>query len=739
MEKQSCAVQVAVPRPLRTYLTYLPPTNTSVEPGQRVHVPLGAGRSIALITHVKHHQTNDAPVYTLKAISDVIDPTPLLDAQTLNFIQWAARYYHHPPGEVLFAALPKALRDGKALPETRYWQSIEHADSETLLKRAPRQKALYEYLHDTAVSETGIREHMGTGWKTHLHNLERKGLTRSLTQAPSPLTKPAQPATTERPSLKLTDKQQDCLHHVQRWFSTGNKHFPPVLLHGITGSGKTEIYLRLIEPLLHADQQILILVPEISLTPQLVERFRLYFHEQTIACLHSGLSNGERLQAWTDARHGTARIIIGTRSAIFVPAPKLGAILIDEEHDASLKQQEGFRYHARDLAIKRAHMLNIPVLLGSATPSLESLHNHQQGRYHYYYLGERPGRSVKPATHLLDIRGHHLQAGLSSHALTHIRATLNRDEQVMVFLNRRGFAPILMCGSCGWTGKCQHCSSNMTYHARLNRLVCHHCGHEQEAPNTCPDCRNTQLHTQGHGTERLELALEKQFSNTPVVRIDRDTTSRKGALQQHLATVRNHDRLILIGTQMLAKGHDFPNLTLVIIVDVDSALLSAEYHALERLGQLLIQVSGRAGRSDKPGTVLLQTTQPEHPTLLHLLQHGYTAFAKQLLEERKRWRFPPYGHQAMIRANATDLNRTLGYLLIFREHLSAHFQDVTIMGPSPAPMEKRAGRYRAQLLLHANKRARLHQALDYLVEQEASIKKKSGIRWSIDVDPVELT
>jgi len=734
MEEQSYIVQVAVPRPLRKPLTYRPLAATTTLPGQRVRVPLGASHSIAITLTIASQDTRTDNNYVIKPLLEIIDEQPLLDTTTLHFIQWAARYYHHPVGEVVFASLPKALRDGKPLPITRYWQAIPNDDSANQLKRAPRQLALYQYL-STATSEANIREKTGNGWQTHLRNLEKKGLVNSV-DAPTSTPNTA----VERPTLTLTSAQQDCLQQIQTWFTTPQDNlYKPVLLHGITGSGKTEIYLRLIEPILHAGKQVLVLVPEISLTPQLVQRFRYYFHEQTIACLHSGLSDGERLNAWTDARNGTAHIIIGTRSAVFVPAPKLGAILIDEEHDTSLKQQEGFRYHARDLAIKRAHMLSIPILLGSATPALESLHNHQQERYHYYYLGERPGRAVKPATHLLNIRGQHLQAGLSTHAMEKIRETLDRNEQVMIFLNRRGFAPVLMCGSCGWTAECQHCSSNMTYHARLSRLICHHCGHEQTAPHACPDCQNTQLQTQGHGTERLELTLTKQFSETPVVRIDRDTTSRKGSLQQHLDTIRSHDRLILIGTQMLAKGHDFPNLTLVIIVDVDSALLSAEYHALERLGQLLVQVSGRAGRSEKPGTVLLQTTQPEHPTLLHLLQHGYTAFARQLLEERKRWRFPPYGYQAMVRANAADLNRTLGYLSIFREHLSAHFQDVTIMGPSPAPMEKRAGRYRAQLLLHSKKRARLHQALDYLVEQETSIKKKSGIRWSIDIDPVELT
>ena len=671
-------LHIAVPRPLRTLFSYSYANVSAPLLGTRVLIPLGKQSAVGLVirAEIAPPETADSP-FTLKPVEALLDTTPLPDAHLLELLHWAARYYHHPVGEVIFSALPVALRKPKPLSSRL-------------------QKLLGRY------------------------------------EAPTL-------APIERNHLQLTDEQQQCLHSIEQW----NLQAPlrPILLHGITGSGKTEIYLRLIAPLFAAGKQVLVIVPEIGLTPQLLLRFAHFFGDTPMACLHSALSDGERMKAWLQARSGEARIIIGTRSAIFTPAPNLALIVIDEEHDASLKQQEGFRYHARDLAIKRAQMLNIPIIMGTATPSLESLYNADTARFHYVRLNQRPGTTRKPDLQIQDTRPFELQAGLTPHSLQAIRSTLARGEQVMVFLNRRGFAPALYCPSCGWQASCQHCSVKMTWHARRNKLVCHHCGAEQATPLRCPQCQNPQLTTQGQGTERLELALQTYFPAAVVVRIDRDSTSRKGELEAKLATVRSNDPLILVGTQMLAKGHDFPNLTLVIILDIDQSLLSTDYRALERLGQLLIQVAGRAGRADKAGRVILQTSQPDHPMLHQLVGHGYTPFARQLLEDRKRWHFPPFGYQALIRASSTaSMEKALQFLeQISQLLIVTDGADIQRLGPIPALLEKRANRYRAQLLLGSQHRAALHAALLQLLNPSVKLPGRSGIRWSVDVDPIDFS
>lgn len=725
---------IAVPRPLRTLLTYTYTSAADTELlGCRVAVSLGHSNSMGVV--LGYADELAANQYKLKPIKALIDREALLDAHLLELIQWAARYYQHAIGEVVFTALPNALRAGKPLPQTVTWQALVKPEAATLVKRAKRQAELYQWLSQqpTAVSASAIHSYLGDGWRAVLGALIDKGLVEEKLSQPQ-ATKPSLGKVTAK--LELSEQQQTCLEQCSNWMQAANPQ--PILLHGVTGSGKTEIYLRLIEQVLAQGLQTLVLVPEIGLTPQLVQRFADHFPEQRISSLHSGLNDTERLQAWMEARSGQADIVIGTRSAVFTAFAHLGLIIIDEEHDTSLKQQEGFRYHGRDLAIKRAQMLNIPILMGTATPALETLHNADQGRYHYLRLEQRPGRARQPSLEVQDIRGHHLHSGLSKLTLQAIERTLERNEQAMLFINRRGFAPMLLCPACGWLAHCPACSANMTYHARKSRIICHHCGADERAESHCPACNNPQLITQGHGTERIELVLQQYFPETPVVRIDRDTTSRKGALERHLDTVRNTERLLLVGTQMLAKGHDFPNLTLVVILDVDAALLSSEYHALERFGQLLTQVAGRSGRADKAGHVILQTTQPQHPMLLTLLQNGYLAFARQLIEERKRWQFPPFSFQALIRAEAAEMDQALQLL----EHIRALIpqqEGVLLMGPVPAPLEKRAERYRAQLLIQTDTRNLRHACLNYLTIQEKTIPNQKSIRWSIDIDPVELS
>ena len=494
------------------------------------------------------------------------------------------------------------------------------------------------------------------------------------------------------------------------------------------------------QPLIAKGKQVLMLVPEIGLTPQLLQRVSEFFAGISIVNLHSGLSDGERLKAWLRARNGSAQIIIGTRSAVFTPAPQLALIIIDEEHDASFKQQEGFHYHGRDLAIKRAAMLKIPLLLGTATPALETLQNVAAKRFHYAKLEQRPGSTRLPKLLLQDTRQLNIHAGLTPPSLQALEQTLARGEQAMVFLNRRGFAPTLHCPTCGWQASCPHCSVNLTYHARRHRLLCHHCGFEQVTPEHCPSCHNPSITTIGHGTERLEISLQQQFADYPVLRIDRDATQTKQALTDKLEQVYSNVPLILVGTQMLAKGHDFPNLTLVIILEIDQSLFSTDYRALERLGQLLIQVSGRAGRADKPGQVILQTSQPDNPFLHQLISQGYAPFAQHLLEARKRWHFPPFSYQALIRAShMQSMEKVMLWLEQVSQHITAlGLNSVHCLGPTPAVIEKRANRYRAQLLLSSPKRAPLHSAL-YHLTQQLPVSGRSGMRWSIDIDPIDFT
>ena len=667
--------QIVVPRPFRTALTYLVPTDLKLQVGARVVVPLAKQQSIGLVLALNSIDPEANTASNLKPLDAILDADALVDAHLLQFLQWAAEYYHHPLGEVIFHALPANLRKPK-----------------------PVSKRLQPLL-------------------------------------------PAQPAAANRAnsshsSLNLSDEQAACLSQLQTWTA----EHKPILLHGITGSGKTEIYLRLMQPLIAKGKQVLMLVPEIGLTPQLLQRVSEFFAGISIVNLHSGLSDGERLKAWLRARNGSAQIIIGTRSAVFTPAPQLELIIIDEEHDASFKQQEGFHYHGRDLAIKRAAMLKIPLLLGTATPALETLQNVAAKRFHYAKLEQRPGSTRLPKLLLQDTRQLNLHAGLTPPSLQALEQTLARGEQAMVFLNRRGFAPTLHCPTCGWQASCPHCSVNLTYHARRHRLLCHHCGFEQVTPEHCPSCHNPSITTIGHGTERLEISLQQQFADYPVLRIDRDATQTKQALTDKLEQVYSNVPLILVGTQMLAKGHDFPNLTLVVILEIDQSLFSTDYRALERLGQLLIQVSGRAGRADKPGQVILQTSQPDNPFLHQLISQGYAPFAQHLLEARKRWHFPPFSYQALIRAShMQSMEKVMLWLEQVSQHITAlGLNSVHCLGPTPAVIEKRANRYRAQLLLSSPKRAPLHSAL-YHLTQQLPVSGRSGMRWSIDIDPIDFT
>jgi len=516
---------------------------------------------------------------------------------------------------------------------------------------------------------------------------------------------------------------------------TGARGFGAYLLDGVTGSGKTEVYLQAIVDCLARGRQALVLVPEIGLTPQTLARFRSRLGI-AVHVLHSGLNDNERARVWAAAARGEAQVIVGTRSAVFTPLPNAGLIVVDEEHDGSYKQQDGIRYHARDFALVRAKALDVPVVLGSATPSLESLHNAHAGRYTHLRLKQRAGEARPPRVRVLDVRKRPLKDGLSAEVMEGIGQHLAAGHQVLVFKNRRGYAPVLLCHDCGWTAPCKRCDAPMTVHAGGRRLQCHHCGARQPAPLACPDCASLALQPQGIGTERLEEHLAEAFADFPVIRIDRGTTNRRDALETQLATLGDRAG-ILVGTQILAKGHDLPKLTLVVVVGIDEGLFSADFRASEKLAQQLIQVAGRAGRARDPGEVWLQTHHPGHPLLETLVNGGYHPFAQAELNQRQAAGFPPFAHLALMRAEAQQVEHANAFLLAARKLLGE--QDmVEAFGPMPAPMPRRAGYQRTQLLLSAAQRPPLHGVLAQLVPQLYALPEARKVRWSLDVDPTDL-
>ena len=732
MDTEQNFVEVVVPRPLRKRYVYA--LDESVEVGSRVRVSLGFGETIGIVVS-KSDLTYFEGGFKLKPILKCLDEVPLLDLHLMKFMLWVAQYYQFPVGEVVFLALPKSLKGGQALKQMHEirWLACQPCDDKAL-QRAPKQKQLHQKLKNAplGLSEEVLRMRFGNTIKTTLKALQAKNMVHSQTRV---LHQRREIIPTLKVTHPLTKQQQACYQALK---SVWDIERPlPFLLHGITGSGKTELYIHWVRDALLQQKQVLLLLPEIGLTPQLFGRFQTAFPDAVIACTHSKLNHSERLLAWVQGQTANAHILMGTRSAVFSPLPDLGLIIVDEEHDLSFKQQEGLRYQARDLAVKRAQMLNIPIVLGSATPSLESLWNAKQERYGYYFLNERPGQSTMATVQIQDVRHQNLTAGLSAQTMAAIEETLAKHQQVMVFINRRGFSPALMCQNCGWFAHCEACNSNMAYHAHRKVLHCHRCDHEQTVSECCPYCAREQLSAIGIGTERVELYLKQCFPDVFVGRIDRDSIGKKGTLERLLSDFQSQDSGILIGTQMLAKGHDFERLSLVVILEADGSLMTSEFHATERFAQLFTQVSGRAGRGRFPGSVILQTTQPDHPFLQYLIKEGYPVIADLLLQERQQWHFPPMTHQALIRASANEMEDALDYL----KEIQAIIQEqpwLIVMGPSVSPIEKKAGRYRAHLLLQSANRKALHDAITDVINDAPKPSAKKQLRYSIDIDPVEL-
>jgi len=726
----AACLRVALPVPRPALFDYAPPAGTEVDDGWvgcRVRVPFGRRELVGIVAGIGPAE----PGRELRPALSRLDEAPLLGGELWESLQWAARYYHAPLGEWLATALPARLRAGEPLPDARScrWRLTEAGRTAlTGLRRGSRPRMVAELLAAADRNASDLDSAL-PDWRSAARRLASRGYAETFTADPP------RPLPGERRSAPLMAAQRAAVEQV----CAALGRFQPILLEGVTGSGKTEVYLEAIAECLHRGRQALVLVPEIGLTPQTLRRFAARL-QVPVAALHSGLADGERARVWAAMAGGQARLLVGTRSAIFSPLPDAGLIVIDEEHDGSYKQHDGVRYSARDLALVRGKALGVPVLLGSATPALETLAAARAGRSLHLRLTERPAGVSAPRVRVVDVRRQVLVAGLSKELRQAIGDCLARGEQALVFRNRRGYAPVLLCHDCGWTAQCSRCDAPMTVHGAGRRLRCHHCGAEARAPDACPECSGLGLIPQGAGTERIEAALAEAFPDALLVRVDRETTRGRDALQAHL------DRLgdgpgILVGTQMLAKGHDLKRLSLVGVVGVDEGLFSADFRAGERLAQLLIQVGGRAGRADRPGEVILQTHHPDHPLLLTLLSGGYPLFASQALAERESAGFPPFGHLALLRAEAIDEAPLRAFLQAARAvtaPLLGPTSPITLHGPLPAPMTRRAGRLRWQLLLSSTRRPPLQSLLSRWVPALYDLKEARKVRWSIDVDPVDL-
>lgn len=699
----------------------------ALQPGHLVVVPFGRRRQVGIVFEVTQRST--VPDARLRCVERMLPVEPL--AQTaIQLIRFCSDYYHHPIGQVALAALPTALRKtAYAAPKVRSCFVLTDAGRALSLEQFPPRATAMRRLMSAMRAGGGMHESQARAITPRAPALMRDWVGRGWVEQQPEETE--QVGATAVAAPEPTAEQRLAIDRISASFGS----FSPWLIEGVTGSGKTEVYFRLIEKVLEAGRQTLLMVPEINLTPQLEARFASRFPGVAMASLHSGLAEGERCERWLRATGGQAQVVLGTRLSLFTPLPRIGLIIVDEEHDGSFKQQDGVRYSARDLAVFLGSLHRVPVVLGSATPSLESYHNARSGRFGYLRLTHRPA-AERPVIRIVELRDAPPH-GMSNDVLDAVARRLAQGEQSLVFLNRRGFAPALMCASCGWAAECGRCSARVVWHLHDKVLRCHHCGHEERLPRACPECGNQDLRGLGQGTQRLEQALAERFPAARVLRIDRDSTRRKNAWRAMREDIHADRADVLVGTQMLAKGHDFPKLTLVAIVNPDAALYATDFRAAERLLQQLMQVAGRAGRADRAGEVLVQTRFPAHPAYRALLAQDYAGFADQLLEERRGAGFPPFVYQAVLRAEAHD-ERAVETFLGHAAKLAADAPaGVVLYDPVPATLARVAGRHRWHLLVQAPARAALQRFLAAWQPQIAQ-GRSSRVRWAIDVDPLDL-
>lgn len=722
-------IHVAVPVPLRQTFAYH--CDTDIQQGMRVLVPFGKRVMVGVVV-----EKAQGPQATgeLKFVEQVLDGEPALDNEICRIAGWLSNYYHHPIGEVFSTVMPVLLRKSDPLPNDDI-AILELTASGHELKaeefnRSPKQRALVELLKAGAREKHLVRESFSL---SIIKALEQKGVIETGYRAP------AINSGEWVKSMAVSDKPMPNPEQAVAiaGINACNQSFTPILIEGVTGSGKTEVYLQTIEEILKKGKQVLILVPEIGLTPQTVSRFEQRFGIE-VGLLHSQMNDKSRYQVWLRAKNNELGLIIGTRSAIFTPLANLGMLIVDEEHDDSFKQQDGLKYNARDLALVRGQINEVPVLLGSATPSLETLNNALSGKYTHLTLQARAGGAQQTQQLVVDIKDLPLNAGISQPILSVMRQHLTAGNQVMVFINRRGYAPALICHHCGDTSHCRRCERPYTVHKAQRRLQCHHCGHTRPMPNRCENCGSDNLIAQGVGTEQLEEGLAKLFPDIKQVRIDSDAIKGKDKLTSMLDAINQRKYQLLIGTQILSKGHHFPHVTLVVVLDCDGALFSGDFRAPEKLAQLVTQLAGRAGRAGKLGEMYLQTHNPGHPLLQDLINNGYGHFARHALLERKMALLPPYASQCLIRAEAMDGRLAFDFLQAVRELLPQGNQ-YSVMGPVPTLLEKKQGRYRFMLVMQAKQRADLHRVIATVLPGIPKLKLSSKVRWAVDVDPTDFS
>ena len=775
--------QVALDLPVDTLFDYLLPAGAAAQVGVRVVVPFAAKKKLGVVVAIASE--SDLPEARLKSVERVCNDAPPFAGSDMALFTFCRDYYHEPLGPIILSALPPGLRRTLPLsgPRVRRFQLTELGRTTTpqdISARAGVRRKVLQHLHDFDSIGTDDLLLIAPSAPAALRFLVQAGLAGPVTSATVSASEPAGahggvqakldgpvtraglglsdpagsrgdvPARLDEPGasalalavscagadtgVTLNAEQRQAFDSVARNFD----RFAVWLLKGVTGSGKTEVYLHLVQQALARGGQALLLVPEINLTPQLEAHVAARFPRIRLASLHSQLSERERVAHWLAIAYGDASIILGTRLAVFAPIPRLALIVVDEEHDSSFKQQDNLRYSARDVAIIRAKRQGIPIVLGSATPSLETYHHALTGRYRLLELKQRAAaRATLPEMRLVDTRKAQLDDGLAEPLLQAIAARVARGEQSLLFINRRGYAPVLFCQQCGAVPGCTRCSTKLVVHLRDRQLRCHHCGHCAAIPTACPACGNADMKPLGHGTQRIEAALQQRFPGARVMRIDRDSTSRKSAWSSAQATIRAGEVDILVGTQILAKGHDFPLITLVGVLGVDGALYSPDFRAGERLFQQILQVAGRAGRASLPGQVLIQTQFPDHPLFRAVLQQDYDAFAKAQLSERKAAAFPPFVYQALLRVESVEYKDAEKFTTAAAERALALRHSVTVYDPVQAQIARLAGKSRMQLLLQSPSRQRLQGFLS--VWQPLLGKLAAGkVRWAIDVDPYEI-
>jgi len=737
---EPAVLRVAIDMPRAALFDYLPPPGlraAQVPLGARVRAPIGTRDSVGVV--VEYGDRSAVGPDRLRAIRLLIDDAALFDEPLLRLLRWTAQYYHHPLGEVIAAAIPKALREGTAaVAQQECWRIRDSAPAaiETALdglRRAPQQRALFSLLgaHHAGLPVDRIASLL-PNWRPAARALAMRGLIEPYqARDDSPAEDPSVARTEPDLPPVLSEAQREAVARIDA--AAGS--FAAFVLQGATGSGKSEVYLQCAARTLARGDSVLVLVPEIALTPQLVERFRRRL-PGTIAVLHSGLTDAERLAAWREAHSGRARIVLGTRSAVFAPVPRLGLIVVDEEHDSSYKQHEsGCRYSARDLCVARAGQEQVPVVLGSATPAFETLHNLERGRYQGLSLPRREDQPEAPRLALIDLRAHAVYQGLATPVVDALRRHLSAGAQVLVFINRRGYAPTLLCTVCGWIAPCRQCDARLTVHRGAAELRCHHCGAVEALPERCQRC-GFAVKPIGQGTERVEETLQSLFPGEALIRLDRDTASSPAELEARMRQVSSGQARILVGTQIVTKGHHFPGIALAVVLNADQGLFSTDFRAAERLAQTIVQVAGRAGREHSRGEVLIQTEYPDHPLLQSLIAGGYEGFAATALREREAAQWPPYGRLALLRASAVTAEAALEFLTAARAVAPA-ISGVRVLGPVAAAMARRAGRHYAQLLLESRERGPLHRLLDQWLPLVADLPQARRVRFALDVDPID--